>query len=79
MLIPQDMLALAGPHFDFLSQLEDLATHFEFNSYSTSNILVEGNKVAAKVELNLTLRKTGDTFNTTKAHFGQSKAINQFG
>lgn len=54
---------------DFLIQLEDLAKNFEFKKYSASNIIVEGDRVAAQISLSLTSRKTGDTFDTTIAHF----------
>ena len=54
---------------EFLSQLEELAVHFEFNNYSASNIIVEGNRAAAQVDLNMTSKKTGDRFDATIAHF----------
>jgi len=54
---------------DLLTQLEDLADNFVFNRYSASNILVDGNRAAAQVDLNLTSKNTGETFNATIAHF----------
>jgi ketosteroid isomerase-like protein len=54
---------------DLFGKLEDLANNFEFNSYAATNIIVEDNKVAAQVELNLTSKKTGETFDATIAHF----------
>lgn len=55
------------------TQLESLAENFVFNSYRATNIIVEGNKAAAQVELNLTSNKTGDTFGATIAHFWEFK------
>lgn len=54
---------------DLLVQLSDLADNFEFNKYKAVNILVDGNRAAAQVELNLTSKKTGDSFDATLAHF----------
>ena len=52
-----------------LSQLEDLANNFEFNAYKATNILIDGNKAAAQVQLNLTSKKNHQTFDATLAHF----------
>ncbi|MEM7359071.1 MAG: nuclear transport factor 2 family protein [Pseudomonadota bacterium] len=52
-----------------LEQLELLAEDFTFNSYSATNILIDGNKAAAEVALNLTSNETGETFDATLAHF----------
>ena len=54
---------------DLLTKLEDMANNFKFNSYAATNIIVEGDKAAAQVELNLTSKKTGETFDATIAHF----------
>lgn len=54
---------------ELISQLQSLADDFQFNSYSATNIVAEGDKVAAQISLNLTSNKTGDTFEATIAHF----------
>ncbi len=54
---------------ELVTQLGDLANNFEFHAYSPTNIIIEGNKAAAQVHLNLTSKKTGDTFDATVAHF----------
>lgn len=52
-----------------LIQLEKLAKDFVFNSYTADNILIDGNRAAAEVKLNLSSNKTQETFEATLAHF----------
>jgi ketosteroid isomerase-like protein len=54
---------------ELLAQLNDVATSFQFNKYHATNILVDGDRAAAQVELDLTSLKTGRTFSATIAHF----------
>jgi len=54
---------------ELFAQLEKMAADFEFNSYKATHILTDGDNAAAQVSLNVTSRKTGDTFDASIAHF----------
>jgi len=54
---------------ELLKQLNAVAVSFQFNRYHATNILVDGDRAAAQVELDLTSLKTGRTFSATIAHF----------
>jgi ketosteroid isomerase-like protein len=54
---------------ELLTQLTDVAASFQFNKYHATNILVDGDRAAAQVELDLTSLKTGHNFSATIAHF----------
>ena len=52
-----------------LERLKDIAENFEFNAYRATNILVDGDRAAAQLELDLTSVKTGHRFSASLAHF----------
>jgi ketosteroid isomerase-like protein len=54
---------------ELLEQLKDIAANFKFNEYRATNILVDGDRAAAQLELDLTSVKTGERFSTRIAHF----------
>ena len=54
---------------EFLQQLTEMAASFQFNRYHATNILVDGDRAAAQVEVDLTSKKTGRRLSTTIAHF----------
>jgi ketosteroid isomerase-like protein len=56
---------------ELLERLKDIAENFQFNAYRATNILVDGDRAAAQLELDLTSVKTGETFSTRIAHFWQ--------
>ena len=58
---------------ELLEQLNDIAKNFEFNAYRATNILVDGDRAAAQLELDLTSVKTGRRFSTRIAHFWSFK------
>ncbi|MEM9603484.1 MAG: nuclear transport factor 2 family protein [Pseudomonadota bacterium] len=60
---------VCGTKAELLAQLQSLAERFTFNRYAATNIVVDGDRVAAQVALNLTSHQTGDTFDATIAHF----------
>jgi ketosteroid isomerase-like protein len=54
---------------ELVQHLTDIAANFEFNAYHPTNILVDGDRAAAQLELDLTSTKTGRRFSVTIAHF----------
>lgn len=50
-------------------QLQDLADNFEFHSYTATNILVDGDRAAAQVDLEMTAKNCGTKISATLAHF----------
>ena len=50
-------------------ELADIAANFQFNAYQATNILVDGNRAAAQLQLDLTSVATGRRFSATIAHF----------
>jgi ketosteroid isomerase-like protein len=58
---------------ELLEQLKDIAENFQFNAYRATDILVDGDRAAAQLELDLTSVKTGRRFSTRIAHFWQFK------
>ena len=54
---------------ELLEQLRIIAENFQFNAYRATNILVDGDRAAAQLQLDLTSVKTGRRFSTTIAHF----------
>ncbi len=52
-----------------LQQLTDLAANFQFNAYRATSILVDRDRAAAQVQLDLTSVMTGERFSATIAHF----------
>ena len=59
---------------ELVEALEDIAEHFEFNAYRATNILVDGDRAAAQLELDLTSELTGRRFSVKLAHFWSFKA-----
>ena len=58
---------------ELLDQLKDIAENFQFNAYRATNILVDGDRAAAQLQLDLTSVKTGHRFSTSIAHFWSFK------
>ena len=54
---------------ELVAQLNEMAASFQFNRYHAVNILVDGDRAAVQVEVDLTSKKTGRRFSTTIAHF----------
>ena len=54
---------------DLVSGLTDLQQNFDFHEYAATDILVDGDRAAAQLRLELTSRKTGDRFKARIAHF----------
>src|SRR4029079_12092530 len=54
---------------DLLEQLKDIAGNFQFNAYRPTDILVDGDRAAAQLQLDLTSLKTGHRFSMRIAHF----------
>jgi len=54
---------------ELLEQLTDIGENFEFNAYRATNILVDGDRAAAQLELDLTSQLTGHRFSVKLAHF----------
>jgi ketosteroid isomerase-like protein len=52
-----------------LTQLNELADSFHFDRYHATNILVDGDRAAAQVQVDLRSKKTGRSFSATIAHF----------
>lgn len=58
---------------ELVQHLTDLAEHFQFNAYHATNILVDGDRAAAQLQLDLTSLTTRRSFSTSIAHFWQFK------
>jgi len=58
---------------ELLEQLNDIAKNFRFDAYRATNILVDGDRAAAQLQVDLTSEKTGRRFSTTIAHFWSFK------
>ena len=58
---------------ELIQHLTDIAANFEFNAYQATNILVDGDRAAAQLQLDLTSKKTGRRFPATIAHFWSFK------
>ena len=58
---------------ELVDALEDIAEHFRFNAYRPMNILVDGDRAAAQLELDLTSELTGRRFSVKLAHFWEFK------
>jgi ketosteroid isomerase-like protein len=54
---------------ELLEQLNDIAKNFQFDAYRATDILVDGDRAAAQLQLDLTSVKTGHRFSTRIAHF----------
>lgn len=54
---------------ELVQHLSTIAEHFTFNGYHATNILVDGSRAAAQIEVDLTSKATGRRFSTTIAHF----------
>ena len=58
---------------ELVEALEDIAENFEFNAYRATNILVDGDRAAAQLTLDLTSKLTGRRFSAKLAHFWEFK------
>ena len=58
---------------ELLEQLKILDGYFQFHSYRATNILVDGDRAAAQLEVDITSRATGRRFSATIAHFWSFK------
>ena len=58
---------------ELLGQLNDIAKNFQFDAYRATDILVDGDRAAAQLQLDLTSVKTGRRFSTRIAHFWSFK------
>ena len=58
---------------ELVQHLTDIAANFQFNAYQATNILVDENRAAAQLQLDLTSKATGRRFSATIAHFWSFK------
>ena len=58
---------------ELVQHLTDIAQNFQFHAYQATNILVDGDRAAAQLQLDLTSLTTGRRFSTTIAHFWSFK------
>jgi ketosteroid isomerase-like protein len=58
---------------ELVHHLKDIAEHFRFNAYHATNILVDGDRAAAQLQLDLTSVATGRRFSIQVAHFWSFK------
>ena len=58
---------------ELLEQLNAIGENFRFDAYRATNILVDGDRAAAQLQVDLTSVKTGRSFSTTIAHFWSFK------
>jgi ketosteroid isomerase-like protein len=58
---------------ELVQHLTDIAQNFQFHAYQATNILVDGDRAAAELQLDLTSLTTGRRFSTTIAHFWSFK------
>jgi len=54
---------------ELLKRLAEIAENFEFHSYRPTEILVDGDRAAAQLQLDLTSAKTRQRFSARIAHF----------
>lgn len=54
---------------ELIQHLNDIRTNFQFTAYHATNILVDGDRAAAQLEVDLTSSKSDRRFSTTIAHF----------
>jgi len=54
---------------ELITRLQDIAANFEFHSYRPTTILVDGDRAAAQLDLDLTSMKTRERFPARIAHF----------
>jgi ketosteroid isomerase-like protein len=54
---------------ELVTRLADIAEKFEFHSYRATTILVDGDRAAAELELDLTSKTTRQRFPSKIAHF----------
>src|SRR5215213_5900059 len=54
---------------ELLEQLQVIAEDFQFNAYRATDILVDGDRAAAQLQLDLTSVATGQRFSIPIAHF----------
>lgn len=52
---------------ELLEYLGNAATHFQFNTYHATNILVDGSRVASQTQVHLKYKASGRSFSTTIA------------
>jgi ketosteroid isomerase-like protein len=58
---------------ELVVHLKDIGDRFQFNAYHATNILVDGNRAAAQLHLDLTSKATGQRFSIPIAHFWSFK------
>jgi len=58
---------------ELVQHLEAIGRNFQFNAYHATNILVDGDRAAAQLQLDLTSSRTGRRFPATIAHFWSFK------
>jgi len=54
---------------ELAERMEEIAEKFEFHSYRPTSILVDGDRAAAELQVELTSRTTGQRFRARVAHF----------
>ena len=59
--------------YELAERMEEIAEMFEFHSYRPTNILVDGDRAAAELQIEFTSRTTGQRFRARVAHFWSFK------
>src|SRR4030095_4268882 len=54
---------------ELVQHLTDVAANFQFNAYHATNILVDGDRAAAQLQVDVTSTRTGRRFPASIAHF----------
>ena len=54
---------------ELVQHLEAIGRNFQFNAYHATNILVDGDRAAAQLQVDVTSVATGRRFSATIAHF----------
>jgi ketosteroid isomerase-like protein len=70
--IPVDLHPLGGTRQgkkEALGRLQLIMEQFDFLVFDTSDLLIEGNRAAVEVPIHCRHRKTGTSFQSTKANF----------
>ena len=55
--------------YELADRIKEIADKFEYHSYRPTSILVDGDRAAAELEVDLTSRTTGQRFRARIAHF----------
>ena len=66
---PPDYARPCQTKYELADRIKELAEKFEYHSYRPMSILVDGDRAAAELQVELTSRTTGQRFRARIAHF----------